>query len=73
MKKIYWTPLVILIAFVFYCFLPTEPAHNFQQLIQTEISKHKIEFEDVKYAILIDYNKAVYKKRLWIIEISTGK
>jgi hypothetical protein len=38
---------------------------------QKELSKYPSEFKNTKYAIIIDYDRAVWRKRLWVIDLSS--
>jgi hypothetical protein len=56
-----------------YCFIPTFPNGN----LIGELGRIKKEYSEVNfsknYLILIDYNKPIFKKRLWVIDNVTNE
>ena len=52
---------------------PTSPSQLQLNKIESELIKYKTEFSNTKYAIVIDYNKPVFRKILWVIELKTKK
>lgn len=54
-------------------FTPRQPAADAVAMIDIALKAHKRQIENPRYAILIDYRKPVYTKRLWVIETKTKK
>lgn len=73
MKYRYYLLLASVFLLLGIIFLPTNPPRKTQNEIIIQLEKHKEDFKLAKYAIIIDYSKPIYKKRLWIIEITTEK
>lgn len=73
MKKILKIIGVVLVLFIVYCFLSTSPS---KELI-IKLEEVKIEFKTEKfsnkYSVLIDYEKPIFKKRLWVIDNKTNE
>ena len=68
-----WKILIfVLLLAVVYCWMPTKPEKDLRGKINTELKKYKNEFPNAKFAVLIDYNKPIFIKRLWVIDLKTG-
>ena len=68
MKKFFKYLFFVVAVFVIYCFFPTSPSTDLlEELsdIKKEYSTHNF---NKTYSILIDYNKPIFKKRLWVID-----
>lgn len=65
--------LVFTIIFLSIIWLPTKPS----AALLEKMTHHKLLFSDqlnqAEYCILIDYNKAVFKKRLWVIDLQSNE
>lgn len=42
-----------------------------KNIVNVKLLKHNTEFRNVNYAIIIDYQKPIFKKRLWVIDLKT--
>lgn len=62
---------ITLLAGVGYTHLPTKPDDNIYESIENELIKYGTEFNKPEFAIIIDYNRPIFKKRLWIINLET--
>ena len=72
MKK--WQVTISILALIgFIVWLPSSPNKELMDKIEVELQKHKHHFPNAKYAILIDYNQPIFRKRLWVVEIKTQK
>lgn len=70
-NKILITFLIILFIAILIFVLPTKINSNAWSTVQATLLKHKNEFVTTpKYAIYIDYSKPIYKKRLWVLDLS---
>lgn len=54
-------------------FIPTKPSEELYKRIDFELQRFNADFKTPEYAILIDYNKNVFSKRLWVIDLLTKK
>ena len=62
--------LLIVVGIVIFVF-PTQPSESLVLKAKSKIES--IENEKGKYHILIDYNRPIFKKRLWVIEMETDE
>jgi hypothetical protein len=72
-KKYCIVLLLIIVSLVISMTLPGRPNDDMVKLVEGEIQKHKDIFGHPAYAILIDYHKPVFSKRLWVIELKNQK
>lgn len=73
MKSILKYLLYSIIIFTIYCFLPTTPGDNFINKVVEIRKEYNYENFSKNYSILIDYNKPIFKKRLWVIVNRTNE
>jgi len=70
MKKSYYLYAALFIyAIIFY--LPCSFDKDNFNLIEKELKTHSKQFNKPKYAIVIDYSKPFFKKRLWVVDINS--
>lgn len=72
-KRILLISFVSVLVFGVYCLLPTTPNEDLLQKIENIKSSSKYGRFSDKYTIVIDYDKFILRKRLWIIENKTNK
>ena len=63
--------LLILVLLSSLAWLPTSPSQLLLKKLDQELANRQSEFPNAKYAILVDYNSNVFKKRLWIVDLET--
>lgn len=51
---------------------PTNPSDEQVRTLQTELLRHASELNS-DYVVLIDYDRPIYKKRLWLLHLPTGE
>lgn len=71
MRKIIKYLFLILIAFAIYCFFPTSPSNELLEKLSELKKEYSNQNLNKDYSILIDYNKPIFKKRLWVIDNKT--
>jgi len=73
LRKIYFILLLPLLLGIVIIISPTSPPTEVWKIVDERISKYKSEFDNPKYAIYIDYNRMLYKKRLWVLDLESKK
>lgn len=68
-KWILFISILFLLGFII--FTPTKLENKLAERLPIELKKYSLELSGAKYAIIIDYDKPVYKKRLWLIDLDT--
>ena len=51
--------------------IPTNPGDELMGRIDQELQRYSGQFRGAKYAILIDYERPVFRKRLWVIDLKS--
>lgn len=73
MKRLLQTITISFVILVSYYVWPSRPSKELMERIPTELKEYGAEFNNAQYAILVDYSKPVFKKRLWVLELKTKK
>ncbi|MCI5058899.1 MAG: murein L,D-transpeptidase catalytic domain family protein [Flavobacteriales bacterium] len=60
--------LILLVSIVLFGFDP-EPNPILMEKAKQEIKKYTNEFDKPQYAIIIDYDRVVWRKRLWVLDL----
>jgi len=69
-KRLLFIILLLLAGTVIFL-LPTKLPKDAWSNLETELEKHKSTIDKQEIGIYIDYNKPVFKKRLWIVNLKT--
>lgn len=72
MKK-FKTILIILFLSLTIIYLPTYPKQELLNKVETELQNYSSEFTNAEYAIIVDYDKPIIKRRLWVIDLKSKK
>ncbi|UTW62747.1 murein L,D-transpeptidase catalytic domain family protein [bacterium SCSIO 12741] len=69
-----WQLILILIGFfVGVIFSPTVPDDELLDRIDVELKKYPAHFRKAQFAILIDYDSPVFRKRLWVVDLKSRR
>jgi len=70
-KRLIILPILFVVSYV--VFAPTEPDDSLIREAEDAATTHNSRILSHDYIVLIDHNRPIYKRRLWVIERKSGK
>lgn len=68
----YWIFIIAMVLVIcVVVLLPTTPSEALIESVFNEKQKYEPIFRSTQYAIIVDYEKPVFKKRLWVVDLKT--